>query len=226
MAPPDDNARRGDPGPLPYLTKGIDTLAGTTSAAPSLREDARQETKKPIERDAAHPTKKPTPAQVKEINGLIKAKRYQQALDKTVEYYGIDTSSVNGKITYDPKVDSGGKTSADRKVRFGTGTFTLSDSGAAYTATSILHEVSHANAIKLHGYPGDKPADKNTQEWAAYEVMAYKAELAHADELGLSKDRKDATQKSLDGYLGVLTRPNKKLVESGQYWDMKSDEER
>lgn len=215
-----------DPGPLPYLTEalgGIDMMP-----AAGLREDKKPaaEAAKPIDKDAAHPTKKPNPAQVREINGLIKAKRYQQALDKTVEYYGIDTSSVNGKITYDPKVDSGGKTSADRKVRFGTGTFTLSDSGAAYTATSILHEVSHANGIKLHGYPGDKPADKNTQEWAAYEVMAYRAELAHADELGLSKDRKDATQKSLDGYLGVLTRPNRKLVDAGQYWDMKSDEER
>jgi hypothetical protein len=230
MAPPDASPRKGDdPGPLPYLTRGIEALVGVFLLPLTVLAEAKRletEARKPINKDAAHPTRKPTPAQIAEINGHIKARRYQQALDKTVEYYGIDTSNVNGKITYDPKVTSGGSTSPDRKVRFGTGTFTLSDSGAAYTATSIIHEVSHANAVKLHGHPDDKPADKTTQEWMAFEAMAYQAEVTHADEIGLSKERKELTQNRLDDHLKALTPLNRKLVENGQYWDMKSDSER
>jgi hypothetical protein len=110
-------------GPLPYL-EALAGLGGGVSMAPAgLREDNKKdaEANKAINKDAARPTKKPTPEQLKEINGHIQAGRYQKALDKTVQYYGIDTSCVNGSITFDPKLTGGGSTSADRKVRFGPG---------------------------------------------------------------------------------------------------------
>jgi hypothetical protein len=229
-----------DPGPFPYVVKP-DYRAASNPAGGGLgpgvplqdKKDSKEappETPKAApkatELDAAGPTKKPTPAQIKEINDHIKRKQYQQAIDKTVAYYGIDMQNV-ASITYDKTVtDANAKTSEARKIRVGEAVFKLPDAGAGMTASTIIHEVTHANQIKKHVHPNNLPADKSTQEWMAWDAMAYETEVRHADALGVSAERKAENAKSAEGYKSGLTPINRRLYDKGQYFDMRSDSER
>jgi hypothetical protein len=173
---------------------------------------------------AAHPTKTPTAGQVAEIEEHIKNGERQEALDKTIAYYGIDTGNVNGKVTYDAGLGSRGVTDKDRNVRIGPNVFTHLGPGAAATAATVLHEVTHANQVKHHLYPSERPGWSNArinQEFAAYEAMGYQAALRHADEIGLNDEQKTWYQGKVDEYRNKLTPGNRALYDGGQYWGMK-----
>ena len=54
----------------------------------------------------------------------------------------------------------------------------------------MLHEVTHTNQIKEHGWYADVPADRKAQEYNAREAMGYQAALTNADAIGLSAGQK------------------------------------
>lgn len=167
-------------------------------------------------KDAAKPSKKPTAAEVAEIDAHIKKGEYQEAIDKTIKYYGIDTSNVNGSVTYDASVTGAdAETGADRKVAIGPSVFAYPDAGAPFTAATLLHEITHANQIAAHGWV------KNMQDVAAYEAMGYQAALWQADQVGLTAARKQWYQDKVNDNRNSLTADNQKTYDSGQYWDMK-----
>jgi hypothetical protein len=182
----------------------------------AARAAAAAKAAKATEKDAAKPSKTPTAAQVTEINGHIKAGDYQKALDKTIEYYGIDTSNVSGKVTYDATLTGAdASTKADRTVRFGPSVFGYPDAGAPFTAATVLHEVTHANQVQNHGWP------KNGQDVSAYEAMGYQAAATQADTLGLTAERKQWYEDKVTDFRNNLTADNQKTYDSGQYWGMK-----
>lgn len=189
-----------------------------------LREREIQEKYASTNYDAAHPTKTPTAEQLAEINEHIRKGENQQAIDKTIAYWGIDTKNVNGKVTYDATLGSRGVTDKDRNVKIGPEVFTDAGKGPAATAATVLHEVTHANQVKNHLYPSEHPGWSNArmrQEFASYEAMGYQAALRHADEIGLNADQKKWYEGKVEEYKNKLTPGNRKLYDAGQYWDMK-----
>ena len=109
---------------------------GLRELSQRLREHEEREKYKSTNYDAAHPTKTPTAEQLAEINEHITKGERQQALDKTILYYGIDTSNVNGAVTYVAGQGDRGVTDKDRKITIGPQVFTDADRGADATAPS------------------------------------------------------------------------------------------
>lgn len=198
---------------------------GLRELSQRLREHEEREKYKSTNYDAAHPTKTPTAEQIAEINAHIHNDERQEALDKTIEYYGIDTKNVNGKVTYDAALTGArADTDKDRNLRIGPDIFTSGTPGAPATAATLLHEVTHANQIKNHGYPTERPGWSNArinQEFFAYEAMGHQAALRHADEIGLNADQKQWYEEKVEKYTGQLETKNRELYDTGQYWDMK-----
>jgi hypothetical protein len=234
-----------DPGPFPHL----DPLPGILGGFDGILRDEKkppgkdaskggpQETPKAkpkaTEADSARAKLKPTPGQVKEINAHLErarkhlnmseveagSKEAQLALDLTVKYYGIDTGNVNGKPSFAwGDATKGGHTDKDRSVLIHTPA--LID--APSLAGTVVHEVTHANQIKLHGWYADGPKDTHLQNYQAREAMGYQAALSNADTLGLSDKKKEWYAKEVESAKTFLTKDNLKLLESGQYWDMKA----
>jgi hypothetical protein len=187
------------------------------------RKAAEKEANKPLNRDSARPTKKPTAEQVKEIDEAVKKRQFQMALDKAAQYYGIDMANVKS-LKYDPtykKADA--YTDKDGTIRVGPSVFKYPDAGAARTASTVIHEVTHANQIKHHGSPADRTesaTDRAGQEWSAYEYMAYRAEFKNADAIGLSADAKEFARSHAEANLRWLSEENQLKVARGEYWGM------
>ena len=189
-----------------------------------LQQAEQQEKYKSTNYDAAHITKTPTAAQLAEINEHIRKGENQEALDKTVQYWGIDTKNVNGKVTFDATLNARGDTDKDRNVRIGPQVFNDAGHGAAATAATVLHEVTHANQVKGHGYPSEHAGWSNArmrQEFASYEAMGYQAALTNADTIGLNADQKKWYEDKVTEYKDKLTPENRRTYDAGQYWDMK-----
>jgi len=187
----------------------------------ALRREAEAEASKPFNLHMARPAKTPTTAQIAEIEDAIKKQRYQQAIDKTIQYYGIDVSNVVGKVRYDRSYGDDGLTRKTVTV-IGPSTFTHPDGGAARTASTILHEVTHSNQIKHHGDPRDRPGEGGALDWDAYEMMAYRAEVQSAKQLGLPSRSADVAYSRSMQHLSDLGERNQyRLLVEGQYWDMK-----
>jgi hypothetical protein len=186
------------------------------------RKKAEAEANKPFNLHMARATKKPTDAQIAAIEDAIEKKQYQKAIDITVTSYGIHVSNVRGRIRYVASYDDDGLTTKNGIV-IGPSTFTHPDGGAARTAAVIIHEVTHANQIKHHGDPRDRPGPGGALDWAAYEAMAYQAEVQSAKELGLPSRSADvAYRRSMQEISDLGSDFNKhQLLVKGQYWDMK-----
>lgn len=118
------------------------------------------------------------PDGLKEIQDLIKQGKKQEAIDKAIKYYKIDTSKTKS-VTYDPKNKGEAVTSKDGTVKIGDKAF----SSPNWLGSSIGHEVEiHVNeqAKKGNWYTG-------TQGTALQEVQAYDYEIANAKRYGTSK---------------------------------------
>jgi hypothetical protein len=233
-----------DPGPLSHL----DPLAGLGGRPGGVLHDQKKEPgkdtpkggsqetakarPKPTEADSARATKKPTAAQIKEIDAHIArankhlnmseveagSKEAQRAVDLVVKYYGIDTSNASRTVYTWGDATKGGHTEKDRSVHIHSPA--LID--APSLAGTVVHEVTHANQIKLHGWYADGPKDTHVQNYYAREAMGYQAALSNADTLGLTDKKKEWYAKEVETAKGMLTKENLKLLESGQYWGMKA----
>ncbi len=164
--------------------------------------------------DASKATATPSNDEEKAIAQHLAKGEYQQAIDKTIEHFGIDVSNVSGKMTYDSKLtEANAETSPNRKIRVGPSA--LKDVTPGRLAGTLIHESTHANQIAKHGFP------KTGQEVAAYEAMGYASALNQADRIGLTSEQKDWYQKKVDGNHNKLSADNKKKYDGGQYWDLK-----
>ncbi|MDY6994718.1 MAG: hypothetical protein SVR94_19200, partial [Pseudomonadota bacterium] len=164
-----------------------------------------------------------------------------QAIDKIIEYYGINTANVqphNGKIIFfdkdrhgyqeDEPVSNAG-TNYNREITVGPGIFTdqydtvkIGDKegyrSVDYAVLCILHEVTHANQIKVGG-----PALPDSQKQMLYEGMAYDMMLAYdkTELFTLTPAERENILKRRDSFLGALRPDNRKKYEAcGEYWDI------
>lgn len=83
----------------------------------------------------------------------------------------------------------------------------------AEIAATLVHEVTHANQVALHGAP-----EAGSQAHAAYEVMAYTTAVTHAAQLGLSPEFLDRNAAARQIYLDRLTADSTKTYVEGEYW--------
>jgi hypothetical protein len=201
------------------------SLDGTSTCAPVC---ASQKA------DSAKFARQPTPEERKAIEDLIAAKKYQDAINKTLEAYGIDLSQykglVGGQINYVDQLESdddGAEANyafpAGTTVNIGPDVFGKIGGdpfgprhSAGYLATTILHELTHVNQNTNHPptrFTGDQYVNSR-------ETMAYGAAHANADAAHLTDDEKKFLQKQQDEFFNKLTDDNKKLYNSCQYWGM------
>jgi hypothetical protein len=193
---------------------------------------------KATEADSARATKKATPAQAKEINDLLAraqkhfnsptaadvkeveagSKAAQRAVDLAVKYYGIDATHASRVVYTWGEARAGGHTDKDRVVHIYTAALT----DAPFLAATLVHEVTHANQVKLHGYNEGTNRNLVSQNNSAREVMGYQAALSSADVIGLSADQKKWYADKVEMYTNDLSKENRKLFDGGQYWDMKA----
>ncbi|MDY6992422.1 MAG: hypothetical protein SVR94_07420 [Pseudomonadota bacterium] len=193
----------------------------------------------PVQRDIAKIFKKPSPSQKQEIETLIRQEHYQQAIDKIIEYYGINTANVqphNGKIIFFDKDRHGYQegesvghagTNYNREITVGPGIFTdqydtvkIGDKegyrSVDYAVLCLLHEVTHANQIKVGG-----PAFSGSQKHMLYEGMAYDMMLAYdkTELFDLTPAERENILKRRDSFLDALRPDNRKKYEAcGEYW--------
>jgi len=146
-------------------------------------------------------------------------KEAQQALDKVVKYYGIDASNVNVQVTFEwGNATRDAHTYSDRRVVINSPALIDAPSVAA----SVVHEVTHANQMKLHGVNEGTDVSLVVQNHHTREAMGYQAALSNADQLGLSDKKKQWYAEQVEGEKAQLSKDNLKLLESGQYWGMKA----
>lgn len=167
-----------------------------------------------VKGDMARADRTPTTAEKKEIADHLSRGERQEAIDKTIQYYGIDTSNVNGKVTYDPSLTTAdAATRPDRTIRIGPSTFSGRSDG--FLGTTIMHEVTHANQVANHGWP------QNSQQVAAYETMGYETGVDYAGHFGLTTSEKGFYTNSRASNYGNMSKPNQAIYDGGQYWGMK-----
>jgi hypothetical protein len=167
------------------------------------------------EADAAAVSSIPTTEQTKEIQEYIKQGKYQHAINKAIEYYGIDVANVRGgKVTYDPKLtDANAETGSDRSVRVGPSAVRGVTPGRL--GATLVHESTHANQIAKHGWP------KSGQEVASYEAMGYQSALKQSDRLGVTSAQQDWYKRKVTDNYDKLSDENQRKYGAGQYWDLK-----
>ncbi len=151
----------------------------------------------------------PTLAQIKEIQKLIDANKYQKAINKTIEYYEIDVSNVKGKVTYDSSL-AGAETSSDGSVELGSGHIT----SPGWLASSIAHETEvHVNEQAEEGnWYTDEPDGINIQECEAYDY-----EIANKDRFGLTDDEVKSLEKTRKAYYDGMSQEYKDQADKGIY---------
>jgi uncharacterized Zn-binding protein involved in type VI secretion len=132
---------------------------------------------------AARAARRPTAAEIAEIQAALDAGDRQHAIDLTVQYYGIDVASVPGGPRYSATDPNYGTTNYD-------GTMTIGPAGCAspeVLATTIVHEGTHSRqAAALRAQDPSRtgwPAGADAVNYD--EVGAYQAELDSASNTGL-----------------------------------------
>jgi uncharacterized Zn-binding protein involved in type VI secretion len=128
-------------------------------------------------------TRRPTPAEIQEIQDAIDAGDNQRAIDLAIQYYGIDVSNVANGVQYDPTETNYGTTDFDGDVRLGP----LALTSPEVLASTLVHETTHANQAAALRADDPSLTDWPTGDDAANfdEAMAFDAELRSAHNTGL-----------------------------------------
>lgn len=152
---------------------------------------------------------------VAEIQRLIDSGKKQEALDKALEVFAIDTSHAKS-ITYDSSVSGEGAAQKDGTVGIGDDAF----KSPGWLASSAGHEVEVHVSQQAHlgkWYTGAIGTPLQ-------EVQAYDYEVASGDRYGLSADEKKDVADRRDDHYNGLPQEYKDRVDAGNY-DMKPGEE-
>jgi uncharacterized Zn-binding protein involved in type VI secretion len=166
-----------------------------------------------IRADMAKTSRVPTPTERREIREAIRSKASQVAIDKTIKYYGIDTSNCSGKIVYDASLrQADAETSPKRQIRIGPSAF--SGHSAGFLGTTIMHEVSHTNQVAKHGWP------QSGQDVAAYESMGYETGESNAQRFRITKSERLFYETSKNRNYDALSSENQGRYSGGRYWGM------
>jgi len=149
-----------------------------------------------------------TPEQIKEIQGLIDAGKHQEAIDKAVQYYGVNVSNVDGKVLYDPNRPDAA-TWPDRRVRVRKGHF----QSPGWLASSIAHESEvHVNKQAMAGnWYNDQDG------WALQEVEAYDYEIANAKRFGLTSAEIEELKQTRKSYYNSMSPAYQRQADKGIY---------
>ena len=179
-------------------------------------------------RDAARARRQPLPDEIEDMNALLEVAAFgrdedeqataaRELIDRVVRSYDIDLRYVNGPVMVDPEV--AGKAAvvdADRRVRLG---FSALLDDVPELAALVLHVVTHANQAALCG--GAYPP---SQQFVAYEAMAYATGERDADVLGLTVQQRAHHGAMLRLALNALHPDNRRqIVETGRYCGLRED---
>lgn len=159
--------------------------------------------------------KTPTPAQLKEIEGAIKAGDKQKAIELTVKHYNIDLSSVKGMPKYNKDLAGEGVMRRyTKEIEIGNDAFEFKGKiSPQWLASSILHETVHAK--QLSDPQRLKNFDASAQTRHAVEVEAYDREIAEAKTTGVSQEMIDNLKARRKREYDALTADNQKKHDSG-----------
>jgi len=141
------------------------------------------------------------------VKKLIDAGNNQGAIDEAVKRYGIDTSKVNGKPTYNSATSGEGATRPNRSVSIGDAAF----SSPGWLASSVGHESLHARQASEGRWYTDAQGD------AMNEVECYDWEIKNASANGLSAAETAELGRRRTAYYNLLNATNKKRVDGGTY---------
>jgi hypothetical protein len=160
---------------------------------------------------------KPTPPidPEKEIQDLIDAGKKQEAIDKALKHYNIDTSNTKS-VKYDSTVKGEAVASKDGTIRVGDDAF----ASPGWLGSSLSHEIEiHINqqAKKGNWYTGP-------QGTALQEVQAYDHEIANAKKHGLTKAEVKDLKKRRKSYYDQLNPEYKKQADKGNFVMKKGEE--
>lgn len=163
----------------------------------------------------AEATRTPTDEELKEIQNALDDGKNQEAIDLTVEYYGIDTSNVPGGVGYDATESNYGVTGFDGSVDLGPDAMT----DPSNLASTIVHETTHANQAAAM-----RASDPTLTDWpddtVDYdEAMAYDAELLSADQTGIDQidSEYDLISERRDEHFGDLSQEDQESFRDGEY---------
>jgi len=129
-------------------------------------------------------TIKPTAAQVQEIQTALDEGRNQDAIDLTIQYYGIDIANVPNGVQYDATEPNYGVADFQGNINLGAAAM----ASPAVLASTIVHETTHANqaaAMREHD-PSLTDWPNGTVDYD--EAMAYESERRSAHNTGLDQD--------------------------------------
>jgi DNA repair exonuclease SbcCD ATPase subunit len=192
----------------------MEAAAASQDYAKAL-ELAKQLTAKADEYQKAVKEKPPSPEKVKEVQDLITAGKKDEAIQKAMEYYGVDKSQAKS-IVYDSSVSGEAEASSDGSVKVGNKAF----SSPGWLASSAAHELEvHVNkqAKASKWYTGKMGT-------AIQEVQAYDHEIANAHKYDLTEAEIKALKKRRKAYYDQLNADYQKRADEGNY-DMKKGEE-
>jgi len=133
---------------------------------------------------SAAATKRPTAAQIQEVQDAIDAGNNQQAIDLAINYYGIDVSNVPNGVQFDATEKAYGVTDFQGNIDLGPAAMASLEE----LASAIVHETTHANQAAAQ-----RAADPTLTNWPndtvdTDEAMAYDSELRSAPNTGLTRN--------------------------------------
>jgi hypothetical protein len=199
--------------------------------------DAARLIESPIVRDAARATRAPTEAEVAAIDALIQQAMgaalrdeestardlVHQAIDDAVRVFGIDVSAVAVGSDGRPQISYGGLDPGgayggfqkDGSIRVYVDALLKGQSSARFLGGILVHEMTHANQFRAHGW-----AQPDTQNRHAAEYMAHSASLRD-ENLGLDAAQRRYFDDLTARHRGKLTPASLEEVErSGRYWGL------
>jgi len=141
------------------------------------------------------------------VKKLIDSGNKQGAIDEAIKQYGVDTSQVNGKPSYNASTSGEGATSPTRKVSIGDAAF----SSPGWLASSVGHEALHARQSAEGRWYTDPQGD------AINEIECYDWEIKNAPANGLSAAETAELGRRRTAYHNTLNASNKKRVDGGTY---------
>ena len=125
----------------------------------------------------------PTEAEYNDILDALNDGRDQDAVDLTVQHYGLDVSNATA-VTYDPTIPSNvlGRCNTSGHIRVGPDARVSPE----WIASTIVHESTHANQATLLGGGGWGASGSERRMY--WDVVAYDTEMAEAHNTGIDQD--------------------------------------